>query len=83
MAWSEAIPIPVEFEKQFVFSDQGQFHPSQYLYGIAAAFEKEGGTIVQDCRITGFDEKESLEIKSSMGVIKRLHSFMQPIFRRC
>jgi glycine/D-amino acid oxidase-like deaminating enzyme/nitrite reductase/ring-hydroxylating ferredoxin subunit len=70
MEWCNAIPVPIEFEKAVVFSDQAQFHPAKYLYGIATAFEEEGGTIMEDCRVTGFDENDVLEIRSTKGVIK-------------
>ncbi len=67
---STIIPVPIPFDKALVFENQAQFHPSKYLYGLAKAFEEEGGVLVQNCRVTSVDEKgEDLIISSSLGEI--------------
>ncbi|MDQ6763573.1 MAG: FAD-dependent oxidoreductase [Bacteroidota bacterium] len=71
--YSDKIPVPVEFKKAMIFEKQAQFHPSQYLYGIAKAFEDAGGTLLQGCRITGLHEKDILEIESDRGIINARH----------
>ena len=68
--YSDSIPVPVEFDKAIIFKHQAQFHPSQYLYGIAKAFEEAGGTLVEGCRVTGVTEKEILEVETERGIIK-------------
>jgi glycine/D-amino acid oxidase-like deaminating enzyme/nitrite reductase/ring-hydroxylating ferredoxin subunit len=43
------------------FPRQARFHPVKYLYGLAAAFERRGGTIYTGCRVTnvnGADPKK-------------------------
>ncbi|HEY3371829.1 MAG TPA: FAD-dependent oxidoreductase [Prolixibacteraceae bacterium] len=51
MQYSVSIPIPVPFESAAVVNDQAQMHVIKYLYGIANAFEKAGGKIIQHCRV--------------------------------
>jgi len=70
MEWSNELPIDIPFKKAVVFKNQAQFHPTQYLYGLANAFEEIGGTIKQNCRIRGFKENDSLDVESSEGNIK-------------
>jgi glycine/D-amino acid oxidase-like deaminating enzyme/nitrite reductase/ring-hydroxylating ferredoxin subunit len=50
--FTESLPAPFVFNKVAKIEDQGQMHASQYLYGIAEAFEKTGGKIVQHCKVT-------------------------------
>ena len=40
--------IPVPFEFAVVFNDQAVFHPMKYCMGLASAFQKLGGTIVEN-----------------------------------
>ncbi len=68
--YSDSIPVPIVFENAIIFKNQAQFHPSEYLYGIAKAFEKEGGTLVEGCRVTAVNEKEILEVETERGIIK-------------
>ena len=70
MEWSNEIPVDIPFKKAVVFKNQAQFHPTQYLYGLAKAFEDTGGKIEQYCRITGFKESDFLNIESTKGNIK-------------
>ena len=50
MEYCTSIPVNIPFEKAAKLGEHGQIHPTQYLYGIAGAFEQEGGRIVQNCR---------------------------------
>ncbi|HEY0678059.1 MAG TPA: FAD-dependent oxidoreductase [Chitinophagaceae bacterium] len=67
------IPVPIPFEKALVIQNQGQFHPSKYLFGIARAFEAAGGVIVQHCRVEDVTEEDILTVKTSMGDIRARH----------
>jgi glycine/D-amino acid oxidase-like deaminating enzyme/nitrite reductase/ring-hydroxylating ferredoxin subunit len=68
--YSDNIPVAIPFEKAIAFKQQAQFHPARYIYSLAAAFEKLGGVLIEDCRITGVEENETLNISSSRGSIK-------------
>jgi len=67
---SDNIPVPIGFEKAIVYHNQAQFHPSKYVYALAAAFEKAGGVLLQNCKITDVDAGDPLTIASSLGTIK-------------
>ena len=67
---SNSIPVKIPFEKAVEFSGQAQFHPARYIYALAKEFEKAGGIISENCRITAVEENEVLEISSCQGTIK-------------
>ncbi|MEO7049240.1 MAG: FAD-dependent oxidoreductase [Ferruginibacter sp.] len=69
VTYVKEIPINIAFIKALAFEDQAQFHPTKYLLGIAEVFEKNGGTILQQCRVTGVDKKENdlLQIETDKG----------------
>lgn len=69
-AYSDDIPVPVPFVKAMKVKGQAKFHPLQYVYGIAVAFEKAGGVIVQDCRVTGVENNETIEAETEKGTFK-------------
>ncbi len=64
------IPVPVPFEKAAKFSEQAQFHPTKYLYGIAEAYEDAGGYLVQNCRMEHYESNSLCEVKTNLGVIR-------------
>ncbi|MDQ3682103.1 MAG: FAD-dependent oxidoreductase [Bacteroidota bacterium] len=68
--YTDKIPISIGFEKAIVFHHQAQFHPSKYVHALATAFEKAGGVLLQNCKITDVDAGDPLTIASSLGTIK-------------
>ncbi len=70
VSYTNEIPVNIPFTKAVVFEDQAQFHPTKYLLGIANVFVTNGGTILQQCRVTGVEKKEDdlLQIETSKGV---------------
>lgn len=68
--YTEKIPVSIPFEKAIEFKNQASFHPARYIYALANEFEKLGGVIAQDCRITGVEENSILDVTSSRGPIK-------------
>ena len=67
---SNTIPVQIPFTKAMEVPAQGQIHPSRYVYALAHEFEKAGGVIAQNCRITGVEEGEVLEIESCYGTLR-------------
>lgn len=69
VAYSDTIPVPVDFEKALVFKRQAQIHPTKYIYGLARAFENAGGEILQQSRVRDVREndEEILNIETSLG----------------
>lgn len=70
VAYSDRIPLPIEFEKAIVFHEQASLHPSRYVYALAKAFEQAGGVILQNCMVKDFKGDEMLEVETSQGTIK-------------
>lgn len=72
VAYSNTIPVPVDFKKALVYKNQAQIHPTKYLYGLAKAFENGGGIIVQQCRITDVKENDQKILEVETGIGKKL-----------
>jgi glycine/D-amino acid oxidase-like deaminating enzyme/nitrite reductase/ring-hydroxylating ferredoxin subunit len=69
--FTSSLPIPIPFEKVARIEDQAQFHPTQYLYGIAQAFQLGGGNIIQNCLVTDIViEKGQTLVVTSKGKIR-------------
>ncbi len=68
--YTDNIPLPIGFEKAIIFHNQAQFHPSKYVHALAAAFEKAGGVLLQNCKITDVETGDPLTIESSLGTLK-------------
>lgn len=67
---SNTIPVKIPFTKAIEIPGQAQFHPTKYLYALAKEFEKLGGVIMQNCRITSVQENDILEITGTAGIHK-------------
>ncbi|MGN6293699.1 MAG: FAD-dependent oxidoreductase [Chitinophagaceae bacterium] len=67
LQFTENIPIPASFVSAIQVKGQAQFHPLKYVYGLAKAFERRGGHIRQDCRVTGVEVNEKVEVTTSSG----------------
>ncbi len=61
------IPVPIPFQKAVVFDQQGQLHPSRYLFALAQAFEEAGGVLLQHCRVNEVAESETLQVHTDQG----------------
>ncbi|MET0391745.1 MAG: FAD-dependent oxidoreductase [Chitinophagaceae bacterium] len=67
---TDDIPVPISFTKAAVAKGQAKFHPLHYVYGLAKAFEKAGGVIVQDCRVTGVESNDVVEVETTQGIFR-------------
>ncbi|RPE14352.1 FAD-dependent oxidoreductase [Chitinophaga lutea] len=61
------IPVPVPFTQAIRVEGQAKFHPMQYLFGIAKAYEHIGGAIIQRCRVTGVENNDLVEVETTGG----------------
>jgi len=68
--YSDRLPFPIPFVKAIKVPGQGKFNPLRYVYGIAEAFEKAGGVIVQDCKVSGVENNELVEAETERGTFK-------------
>jgi len=67
-------PFPIPYLKIASIENQAQFHPLKYIIGLARAFERAGGTIVQNCMVTNITGDEMLTIETSQFTIKATHA---------
>ncbi|RYY41628.1 MAG: FAD-dependent oxidoreductase [Chitinophagaceae bacterium] len=68
---TDSIPVPLPFRKAIVFRRQAQFHPTRYIAGLASAFVAGGGTILDNCRVSDFENEDVwLSVNTSQGVIR-------------
>lgn len=70
VAYTDRIPVPVEFQKAIVYHDQANVHPSKYVYALAKAFEEKGGVILQNCMVKDVKGEDLLEVDTSQGILK-------------
>ena len=70
VAYTDRIPIPVEFQKAIVFHEQANVHASRYVYALAKALEDKGGIILQNCMVKEVKGEGLLEVETTQGTIK-------------
>jgi glycine/D-amino acid oxidase-like deaminating enzyme len=68
--YTDKIPVPIPFVKAIRYGGQAQLHPAKYVYALAQAFEQAGGSILQECLVTGVKEGDVLEIQSGHGLLR-------------
>ena len=66
-------PFPVPYTKIACIREQAQFHPVEYILGLAKAFEAAGGVIVTGCKVTEVEEGDELKIKTTKGEFSANH----------
>lgn len=59
VAVGTADALPFEVEAAVAFRDQAQLHPGQYLIGLAQAFQRDGGVLIEGTRVVDVDEGSS------------------------
>jgi glycine/D-amino acid oxidase-like deaminating enzyme/nitrite reductase/ring-hydroxylating ferredoxin subunit len=69
-SYSDEIPIDISFRKAIRAKGQAKFNPLPYVYGLASAFERAGGIIIQNCRVTDVEDTELVEVTTTNGVFK-------------
>jgi len=67
IAYNLSLPVTIDFDKTIEVRGQGKFHPVKYVYGLAQAFEKAGGVILQQTRVTGIEDTEGITIETANG----------------
>lgn len=68
---SDSLPIPFSFKKICRFDMQAQMHATKYIHGIAKAFEKEGGIILQQCIVDKVNSSNDVIVaETALGSIK-------------
>lgn len=65
--WAEDLDIPIPYGKAVRFRGQASFHPTRYLAALAEAFERSGGILMENCRVTAVKEDSPLTISTNNG----------------
>lgn len=68
--YTDKIPMPLFFSKAVNVAGQAKFHPVKYVHALAKAFENMGGVIMQQCRVTGVENNETVSVESEKGTFK-------------
>lgn len=67
---SDSIPVPLPFKTACRFDMQAQIHSTLYISGLAKAFEKEGGVLLQHCMVTSVENGQHFTANTTLGNIK-------------
>lgn len=70
ISYSDTNIVPRPFKKAAIIANQAQFHPVEYIFGLAKAFEEAGGIILQHCMMESFDDEQVVSIKTSKGTLR-------------
>jgi glycine/D-amino acid oxidase-like deaminating enzyme len=72
LTYTADIDVPIPFTQAIRVAGQARFHPVKYVSGLAEAFERAGGVILQDCRVNGIERKERVYVESEKGLFKTI-----------
>lgn len=62
------LPVPISYQKVLRIERQAKFHPLRYIQKMAEVFEKEGGVIIESCRVTNTGKGEhDIEVEATTG----------------
>ena len=68
--FTEEFSASFSHQKACRFESQARLHISRYLYGLALAFEKNGGILLQQCIVNKVEEKGHFSADTSLGTIQ-------------
>lgn len=64
------LPLPFPVRAGILFPAQAQFHPAQYLHGLAEAFARSGGLIFERTRVLDIRDSQPCRIYTERGSAK-------------
>lgn len=64
MKYTGALPVPLPSTNIVITETQAQFHPARYLYALAVAYEKAGGVLLEQCRVSAVNYKNETEFEA-------------------
>ena len=71
---TDRAPLPFEVTAALRFDGQAQFHPAQYLAGLAEAFVADGGVVLEGVRAQGVDERpDACHVETTEGQVSAPH----------
>jgi glycine/D-amino acid oxidase-like deaminating enzyme/nitrite reductase/ring-hydroxylating ferredoxin subunit len=69
-SYVDSVDIPVDAVGAVRFAGQAQFHPRQWLLGLASLVEANGGRIVEGVRATGVSSGEPMLVRTTAGSVQ-------------
>ncbi len=69
-AYVEDVPAPVDAAGAVRYEDQAHFHPREYLLALLETFEREGGRVYEDSRVTGIETGSPHELRTRDGRVR-------------
>jgi glycine/D-amino acid oxidase-like deaminating enzyme/nitrite reductase/ring-hydroxylating ferredoxin subunit len=69
-SYVDSLDVPVGAVGAVRFAGQAQFHPRQWLLGLASLVEGHGGKIVEGVRALGVSEARPLLVRTTAGTIQ-------------
>jgi len=69
-------PLPFDTRPCLRFPRQGQFHPLNYLNGLAKAVKKHGGVIHTGTHVSGIESDKTIQLKTATGTIRAWHAIL-------
>ncbi len=71
---AHSAPVPFPVAGALEFAAQAQFHPGRYLIGLAQAFVRAGGVIIEGTRVLDVDEHPSgCDVQTTAGPVAAGH----------
>ncbi len=68
--YTNEIPVPIPFTKAIRVEGQAGFHPTEYVLALAKQFEEGGGTIITNCRVQTWTDKDTVTVETSLGNVE-------------
>jgi glycine/D-amino acid oxidase-like deaminating enzyme/nitrite reductase/ring-hydroxylating ferredoxin subunit len=66
-------PFAIPYLKIAQLPQQAQFNPLKYITALVNIFIDNGGTLVENCRVTGADEATIIKVHTTAGDIQAKH----------
>ena len=74
VALTRDVPLPFPVAAALRFDDQAQFHPGRYLAGLAEAFVRERGVLLERARVVDVDEhRDHCTVETTSGRLSAGH----------
>jgi glycine/D-amino acid oxidase-like deaminating enzyme/nitrite reductase/ring-hydroxylating ferredoxin subunit len=73
---TDAVPLPFPVRAGVVFANQAQFHPGEYIAGLAARVSAAGCRIFERTRVTAVKGGEPCVVETDRGQLKARAVFM-------
>lgn len=67
---TDTVPTPLPYIEAMRIEMQAQIHPTQYINGLAQAYEQEGGVLLQQCMVHKIESGDHYTADTTLGEIK-------------